>query len=653
MTVTVWNMARALDEVVTAAAAKLMAATAGNFVAISERVLEDLVGYFGVDTGFLRHNDHTIHATVLVAEWPPREVIPDPDPIGVVYFADADSVFAEGENAKVPVVLRPEPSNADYQRRIEEGTAVPAVSLAYVPLLSGDLSTGTLGFVKFGDREWLPEELNALQAIATLFAQLQARIVAEEQVHYLAEHDDLTGLLNRRTLIAQLDERLAAGRPGPVSILFLDLDRLKVVNDHLGQNAGNRFIEAFAELLREAVDIPSVIARCGDDEFVVVPAASMNVDCAAAFAQRLQSQVHKQVVIDGERLARTVSIGVATGIPGHDSTSDLLRRADQATRSAKSSGGAKVAVFSPEMAAKETIRNDIELRLQETIDSENGELVLHYLPAFNMQTGEVLGAEALIRWQHPTRGLLMPDSFIDVVESINLAGKLGRFVMRSACAQFGLWQSRGVGRGAVLSINVSPVQLVADGIVDAVAATLDEFGLDPSAVCLEITERVVVADIDATRKTLTRLKDIGVKIAIDDFGTGYSALTYLKSLPVDALKIDKGFVRDLGSNARDLAIVQSIVALANAFGLSVVAEGVETVSAARALLAVGCTQAQGFLLSRPIENTAMESLLAKRVVPMGFSTVGDSLRDDSSTSKNRGIGKFLRGTSTRAGMQSL
>jgi diguanylate cyclase len=638
-------MASALDEVVTAAAAELMAATAGNSAAISERVLGSLVDHFGVDFGFLRHNDHTIHATVLVAGWPPREDVPDPDPIGVVYFADADSVFARAETMKEPDVLRPEPANADYQHYIEDGTGVPASSLACVPLLSGDVTTGILGFVKFGDREWTPAELNALQAIATLFAQVQARIVAEEQVRYLAEHDDLTGLLNRRTLIAQLDERLAAGRPRPVSILFLDVDRLKVINDHLGQNSGDRFIKAFAELLRRSVDFPAVIARFGGDEFVVVPAAPMNVDSAAALAARLQSQVHKQVVIDGEMLARTVSVGVAAGVPGHDSTSDLLRWADQATRSVKSSGGARVAAFSPEMAAKETIRNDIELHLQETIDSGSGSgnLVLHYLPEFDMHTGEVLGTEALVRWQHPTRGLLMPDSFIDVVDSINLAGKLGRLVMRSAFAQFGLWQSRGLGHGAVLRVNVSPVQLVADGIVDAVAATLDEFGLDARAVCLEITERVVVADIDATRKTLAGLKDIGVQIAIDDFGTGYSALAFLKSLPVDTLKIDKGFVRDLGSNPRDLAIVQSIVALANAFGLDVVAEGVETVSAARALLAVGCRRAQGFLLSRPLDSAAMESLLARRVIPMDFSNVGVSAPDVRLNRTTMGPGSPRRG----------
>jgi diguanylate cyclase len=616
-------MTSSLDEVVRAAAAELMAAAAGTSVAISERVLADLVSHFVVDVGFLRHNDQSIRATKLIAQWPRRENVPDPDPIGVVYFADADSIFAQAEHLKVPAVVRPEPANADYQQRVEEGTAVPASSLAVVPLLSGDVTTGILGFVKYGDREWVPEELNALQAIATLFAQLQARMVAEEQVRYLAEHDDLTGLLNRRTLIAQLDERLAAGRPGPVSILSVDLDRLKVINDHLGLDVGNRFIKAFAEMLRQAVDIPAVIARFGGDEFVVVPASAMDVVSAAAFAQRLQKGVHKQVVIDGEMLTRTVSIGVDAGVPGRDSTSDLLRRADQATRSAKRSGGGGVAAFSPEMAVNATIRNDIELRLQETIDNDNGDMVLHYLPEFDMHTGKVLGTEALIRWQHPTRGLLMPDSFIGVAESTNLAGKLGRLVMRSACAQFSLWRSRGVGLGTALNINVSPVQLVADGTVDTLAAILDEFRLDASAVCLEITESVLVEDTDVARKTLDGLKNLGVQIAIDDFGTGYSALAYLKSLPVDELKIDRGFVRDLATNAGDLAIVQSIVALANAFGLDVIAEGVETVGAARALLELGCYRAQGFLLSRPLDSAAMESLLARRAAPMDFSALAD------------------------------
>jgi diguanylate cyclase (GGDEF)-like protein len=613
-------MSGGLDDLVTQAAADLMAATAADHAAISEQVVGDTVSQFGVDFGFLRHNDHTIHATVLVALWPPRPFIPDPDPIGVVYFADADPVFAQAENLKVPDVLRPGPANKEYQRNIEAGTGIPNSTIACVPLLSGSLTTGTLGFVKIGDREWLPEELNALQAIATLFAQVQARIQAEERLQYLAEHDDLTGLLNRRALIARLDERLAAGRPGPVALVYVNLDRLKAVNDHLGHKAGDRFIEVFSQLLRDAADDSSIIARFGGDEFVVVPNEPLGADAAEALARQLQQRVHKQVEVDGETITRTVSIGVGVGEPGRDTSSDILRRADQAVVSAKSVGGNAVVAFDPEMAEKYAIRNDIELHLEGIIDSDNGALVLHYLPEFDMRTGEILGTEALIRWRHPTRGLLMPDSFMGVVESINLAGKLGRLIMRSACAQFSDWRDRGLAGDAVLRINVSPAQLVTDGFVGLVAATLDEFVLDARTVCLEITEHVVVKDIDTTHKTLAGLKEIGVQVAIDDFGTGYSALTYLKSLPVDALKIDKEFVRDLGTDAAysDLAILKQVMALADAFGLDVIAEGVETAAAARALLDLGCYRAQGFLLSRPLDRSAMGALFAQRVIPVDF-----------------------------------
>jgi diguanylate cyclase len=611
-------MSGGLDDLVTGAASALMAATSVNYVEISQGVLRDLVDHLEVEFGFLRRNDHAIRATVLVTEWPPRDNVPDPDPIGVVYFAEADSVFALIEDNTEPYVLRPEPANSDYQRSIEEGAGIPQTSLAAVPLLSGEVTTGTLGFVKIGDREWLPNELNALKAIATLFAQLQARLAAEEQLQYLADHDDPTGLLNRRALLAYLDERLIDGQPGPVAALQIDVDRLKVINDHLGQNAGDRFIKAFADLLQDAVETPSVIARLGGDEFVVVPMVPMDVGDAEAFARQLQVGVSQQVEIDGEKVSRTVSVGVAIGEPGVDSTSVLLRRADQALLSAKDSGGRKVARFSPELSDKYAIRNDIELQMQGTIDSGSGALVLHYLPEFDMRTGEVLGTEALVRWQHPTRGLMMPDSFISVVESINLAGRLGRLVMRSAFEQFSLWRSRGHGEHAVLRVNVSPVQLVAEGTVDLVAATLEAFGLDANTVCLEITESVVVQDIDATHKTLAGLKDIGVQIAIDDFGTGYSALAYLKSLPVDTLKIDRGFVRELWTDEGDQAIVRSIMSLADAFKLEVVAEGVETADAARTLLDFNCYRAQGFLLSRPLEADAMEALLAQRYVPFDF-----------------------------------
>ncbi|WP_137146952.1 bifunctional diguanylate cyclase/phosphodiesterase [Mycolicibacterium sp. CR10] len=610
-------MQESLELLVTSVAARLMGVTAATAGEVSQAVLADLVAYLSVDVSFLRRNDHTIRASVLVAEWPVRPGIPDPDPLAVVYFSDADPVFALAENQKEPVVFRPEPATDDYQRTINEGRQVPATSMACVPLLSGELTTGVLGFVKFGDRDWTTAELNALMAIASLFAQVHARVDAEEQLRYLAEHDDLTGLHNRRALLAHLDGRLAEGQPGPVSALFFDLDRLKAINDYLGHTAGDWFIRVLSERLRRGAEGPNLIARLGGDEFVVVPMAPMDADAAEALAYRLQSTLRERVSIDGEMLTRTVSIGVALGIPGQDSTSDLLRRADQAVLTAKNSGGNKVAVFTDDMSMKSEFRNDIELHLQSVI--ENGALLLHYLPEVDMRTGDILACEALVRWQHPTRGLLSPDSFIGVAESINLAGELGRWVMRTACAEFAGWRTRGVGRDAVLRINVSPVQLVTDGFVESVAGIMAEFDLAHGSVCLEITESVVVQDIETTRITLAGLKAAGVQVAIDDFGTGYSALSQLKSLPVDTLKIDKSFVRELGSDPNDLAIVRAIIALAEAFGLELVAEGVETEAAALTLLRHGCHRAQGFLLSRPIAGAAMESLLSKGRIPIHFS----------------------------------
>lgn len=615
-----------IDRVVTDVATRLMAADATNSVDVCTDVLEMLVKYFGVDVSFLRRNDFDIGATILIAEWPPRPEIPDPDPLRVIYFADADPVFAETEGRKTPIVVRPGSQTDEYQRRIQADRNVPQTSMAAAPLISAGETTGWLGFVKYGDREWIAQEINALEAIGSLFAQAQSRVRAETQLRFLAEHDDLTGLYNRRALLSHLEQRLQPGRPGPVTALFFDLDRLKTINDYLGHGAGDAFIRTFAERLTEGVDDRSVIARLGGDEFIVVPSASITIAEAEALACRLQDSLRRRVWIDGEKLTRAVSIGVASGEPGVDTTTDLLRRADQAVLSAKSTGGDRISVFNDEMSLESTYRNDIELHLQDVI--ENGELLLNYLPEVDMRTGKLVAAEALVRWDHPTRGLLGPGSFIPIAESINLAGELGRWVMRTACAEFAKWQTDFRNSGAddaatgrnhfILRINVSPVQLVTEGFADSVAAILAEFGLERGSVCLEITENVVVQDIETTRVTLAELKAAGVRVAIDDFGTGYSVLSHLKSLPVDVVKIDRSFVTDLGNDPGDLAIVRAVIALADAFGLQVVAEGVETAAAATTLLRHGCHRAQGFLLSRPLSADAMAALYRKGRVPVRF-----------------------------------
>jgi diguanylate cyclase (GGDEF)-like protein len=606
---------RSLDRVVTDAATQLMEADAGTAADVSQRVLAELVDHFDVDVSFLRHNDHQIRATRLVAEWPPRPDIPDPDPLAIIYFKDADPIFAMLEHAKEPVVVRPEPVTDEYGRIIEDGGGMFVTSIAAAPLLSAGDTTGALGFIKFDDREWKPLELNAVAAIASMFAQLQARIAAEEGLRYLAEHDDMTGLPNRRSLLAQLADMLTAQRPGPVAALIVDVDRLKVINDHLGHTAGDRLIEAVAERLDAAAGESAIVARFGGDEFVVVPSAPSDADAADALAQRLHDSLQGRLIIDGEMFRGTVSIGIALGEPGQDGTFDLLGRADEAVLAAKRAGGNQTVVFRDQMLERRTLRSDVELHLQDVIDDDG--LVLHYLPEVDLRTGEVLGVEALIRWPHPTRGLLGPHAFIGLAESVNLAGALGRWVMRTACKQFAQWRSAGLADGVVLRINVSPVQLVSAGFAETIAPMLTEFGIPGNSVCLEFRESVVVQDFDAASSTLAELHRLGIGLAIDDFGTGYSVLQHLKSLPVDTIKIDGQFVSDLGVNPDDGAIVRSIMGLAEAFGLEVVAEGVETEAAVGLLIRYGCHRAQGFLFSPPVTPDAMTALLSAGIPSRG------------------------------------
>jgi diguanylate cyclase (GGDEF)-like protein len=624
---------------VTSVAAQLMEANTFTATTVSEQVLARLVDRFDADTGFLRHNDQTIGTSELIVEWPPRPNRPNPDPLPIVHFTSAYDVFAPCAHGKEPLVIQPTepvvirpPASTNYaykalRRQITGRRRVATPSVATAPLVSKAVTTGVLGFVNFRGRKWTKEEVGTLGAVASLFAQLQARIAAEERLRYLAEHDDLTGLHNRRSLIAHLSTRLAAGCPGPVAVLYLDLDRLKSINDYFGHAAGDFYLRVFAERLQASMRGLGTIGRIGGDEFLVIPDRAMLTETAESLAHRLRTTLRASLKIGDDVITPSVSIGMAAGRPGRDDTADLLRRADEAALTAKRAGGNQVAVCTDDISRNVVFRNDIELHLQAGIDSDA--LLLHYLPEVDLLTGAILGAEALVRWRHPTRGLLLPDSFIGVAESTNLAGELGRWVMRSACAEFSRWRSHGLGRDVTLRINVSPRQLVIPGFVGTVADIIDEFGINAESVCLEITERALVRDIETTRRTLAKLKEVGVQIAIDDFGTGYAVLSHLKSLPVDTLKIDAGFVRDLDTNAGDLAIVRSILVLAEAFGLELVAEGVETPAAAMTLIEHGCHRAQGFLFSRPVAGDAMESLLSRRRLRMACFVNDEALSVDA------------------------
>jgi diguanylate cyclase (GGDEF)-like protein len=607
-----------LEDLVTSVATELMAVTASTLQPASTDLLHRLVDYFQVDLSFLRRNDHILGATVLVAEWPPRSEIPQPDPLGVILFVGADPTFAALENLSSVLTTRPG-TDGKYQDRVREGSGIQGVSLATVPLLTSQGTTGTLGFIKFGDRAWQHEEINALQAVAALLAQLQARVAAEEQLRYLAEHDELTALATRRGLTTHLTERLLRRAAGPVAVIVIDVDRLKVLNSFLGHAAGDQFLQTLAQRLTQASPEEHFLARLGGDEFVAVMTGPADEDRARTYAELLRHTVHQPVQVGGEEITRGISLGVALGTPGRSTVSELISQADQAMLQAKSHGGNGFSMFTTEMHRHNEIRTDIELHLAAAIRGDS--LVLHYQPQVALLTGEITGLEALVRWPHPTLGLLPPGAFIDLVESTNLSGELGRWVIATGCRQLKAWHDQFPHHDPItLSMNISPADLITTDFVDTVHRILTRTDLDGRHVTLEITEQALVRDTEQALATLHGLKQIGVNVAIDDFGTGYSSFAQLKSLPVDELKIDREFIQNLGHNTNDLAIVRSIINLADAFDLRTVAEGIETEIAATTLIALGCQYAQGFLYAKPLPANELETMLGTREVALRHNT---------------------------------
>ncbi len=606
--------------VIAGVVAQTMGASAFSAPRVCERLLAQLVEQFEADAAFLRHNDHSLRASTLIAEWPPRDPVPDPDPLATIYFADADGVVVE--ELKTPTVIAADTAKLGHSSRFAARRGRASVT-AVAPLLWGTVTTGVLGLTKSGGKRWAPEELDVLAVVASLFAQLQGRIASESHLHRLAEHDELTGLHNRRALTAEIRHRLRMGRSGPVAALYIDLDRLKTINDRLGHAAGDMVIRACAQRLGAKAGHDAMIARVGGDEFVVIPKGTMSAEGAEDLAHTLQTAMCAPVRIGGDLVTRTLSIGVAVGMPGVDTAEDLLHRADQAALAVKRKGGNAVAVFNHGVPMPGASRNGSALHSPAGIDSDA--LRLQYLPEIDLRTGEILAVEALPCWEQPTRGLLPVDALNGAPQSISLAGRLGRWVMRRACADFSRWRSDGIDQQITLRLNVSSALLASDGFAGGVAATMDEFGIDAGSLCLEICERVMVRDIENTHHTLAMLKDVGVQIAIDDFGSGEVVLGQLKSLPVDLLKISAGFIRDLGTSAADLAVVQAIIGLAEAVGLQLTAEGVETPIAAMTLLQHGCSRAQGLLLSRPVMGDAMGSLLSARQISLPFNATHDLL----------------------------
>jgi diguanylate cyclase (GGDEF)-like protein len=428
------------------------------------------------------------------------------------------------------------------------------------------------------------------------------RRFAEDELSWQANHDALTGLPNRELFLERLSGSL--GSEGRVAVLLVDLDDFKVVNDSLGHGAGDRLLSGVAERLCRVLRPGDVIARFGGDEFTVLLPGITDEAYALGVARRLAETLREPLVLDGERRYVTASVGMSFSAPGEHDPHALLRDADAAMYRAKERGKSRCEVFDDSMRESAMERLELESGLRHAL--EDGELRLVYQPLVTLEDGRISGVEALLRWDHPVFGVVAPLRFISLAERNGLIIPIGAWVLGEACRQLAAWGDDALG----VSVNVSARQLGSSGLVDVVRAALEESGIEPARLCLEITETAMMADPGAIGETLCALKALGVRLAVDDFGVGHASLRQLRALlPVDTLKIDKSFVDGITDDADDAAIVEGVVRLAHSLGLQAVAEGVETAEQVAMLRAFSCQTGQGYHFARPAGPEAIARML--------------------------------------------
>ena len=437
------------------------------------------------------------------------------------------------------------------------------------------------------------------------------RKMAEHQMEYLAHHDALTGLPNRILVQDRFNQaRAQADRAGSkVALLFLDLDNFKTINDSLGHTVGDVLLKQIAARLAECVRDTDTISRQGGDEFLIVLPALQHTDDAAPVLGKLLERLREPLVVDGHELSTSVSIGIGIYPDDGPDFDTLLKKSDTAMYRAKGAGRNAYRYFDEQMNVEAVehlaLRNDLRRAL------DRGEFVLHYQPQFDLATGTVVGVEALIRWNHPERGLIAPGHFIALAEESGLIVPMSVWVMREACCQAMRWRQAGLP-DLQMAVNLSAVQFRRGDVEQTVVQALQASGLNPEFLELELTESTLLHEAEAVLETIQRLKQRGVKLSIDDFGTGYSSLSYLKRFAIDKLKIDQSFIRDLAVDPDDAAIVRAIIQMAHSLGLKALAEGVETAEMLARLRVFGCDEVQGYHFARPLPAQQLEQFLRER-----------------------------------------
>lgn len=465
-------------------------------------------------------------------------------------------------------------------------------------------------------------EANERLVVATVNAQTMTETAeqATAQMAYVAEHDFLTGLPNRSLLTDRLAQAISlAQRHGKkLALMFLDLDHFKHINDSLGHAVGDQLLQSAAKRLQACVRHSDTVSRQGGDEFVVLLTEVEAVQDAALSAEKLLKAMAEPHLIGGHRLHVTLSIGISLYPDDGKDAETVVRNADIAMYHAKECGRNNYQRFAPEMNARAAARQSVEASLRQAL--ERCEFVLHYQPKVNLETGAITGAEALVRMQHADRSLVGPTEFVSIAEDCGLILPLGKWVLREACRQTQAWLQAGLDVGQI-AVNVSAQEFHHKDFLAGVRAILDDTGLDPRHLELELTESGLMQDTQPTMAILHALNDLGVQIAVDDFGTGYSSLSYLRRFPIDTLKIDQSFVRDMDGNA-DEAIVSAIIAMGKSLNLRVVAEGIETMQQLAFLQSNRCAEGQGYIFSRPV---AADDFAAVFVSARSLSDVSNTL----------------------------
>jgi diguanylate cyclase (GGDEF)-like protein len=441
---------------------------------------------------------------------------------------------------------------------------------------------------------------------------------AEEQRLHDALHDSLTGLPNRALVIDRLEQSMALlrRRTGEqVSVLFLDIDHFKVVNDSLGHTAGDQMLVEIAARLKHCLRSSDTVARFGGDEFVILLQYTKGEDHTVAVAKRILEILRSPFALPGQQVYTSASMGIISSIARYTRAGDILQDADIAMNQAKMLGKGRFEIFSPELRMKAVARHLVETQLREaTVDQQ---FVLHYQPIYSLSNRQRTGFEALLRWNHPKRGLVMPGEFLTVAEESGLILPIGHWVLREACAQMSQWHKQFPHhRRLTINVNISGRQLSQPDFVEQVMAVLDETGLAPEYLKLEITESVVIENQEMVNEFFSRLRGMGVQLQIDDFGTGYSSLSYLQHFPIQSIKIDRSFIQDICTSNKNADLVRTIVQMARNLGMEPIAEGIETQDQLEALTALQCKYGQGFFFSKPVDRESAAEALGKEPAPM-------------------------------------